>query len=78
MHVAAAITATTTNNNTTVIITTNYQTTTTTTTTTVIIGRLHGLTESAVDLQHLGFKTRQGYVRRVFHLSLRPVTVGDR
>jgi len=43
-------------------------------------GRLRGLTSSAVGHRSIapGFKTRPGYVRRVFQLSLRLITIGGR
>ena len=45
-----------------------------------IQGRLHGLTGSAVGHRTTtpGFKPRPGYVRRVFHISLRLITFGGR
>jgi len=45
-----------------------------------LTGRLRGLIDSAVGHRSiaLGFKPQQGYVRGVFHLSLRLITVGDR
>ena len=40
---------------------------------------LHGLTGSAVGHGSIapGFKSRPGYVRRVFHFSLRLITFGN-
>jgi len=43
-----------------------------------VVGHLHGLTGSAVGHRSIlpGFKPWSGYFRRVFHLSLRSITVG--
>ena len=48
--------------------------------TTTTIGRLHGLTGSAGGHRSIapGFKPRPGYIRRVFHLSLRLITFEGR